>query len=365
MRLAPWHVKGIGPQARESAREAARRSGMSVGQWLNSVILDQAAQEAIHGAIHEAADDDAYDDVGADEPHGDDLASITERLDDLGRQIERLAGNPRAAERDAGVSRRIADAIQNLSGRLDRLIAEGRTASSALEQRVNSVDQALAKLGRERMRAAASFAGGDPVSVGVEQATAEIAARQRALDAELAAPVPDIVRQYAPPQCRADAAVDSLRKDLTEIGRVISDAMPREAVEALEGEVRALGTRLDTAQRSPANAPAVAGLERGLHEVRDALRGLAPAESLTGFDAAIRALSNKIDMIAGARQDPAGLQQIEAAIGALRGLVGQVASSDALAALSQEVRSLSDRVERGAPASGGADVLASLDRRIA
>ena len=36
----PWSVKGIRPEARESAREAARRSGMSLGEWLNNVILE-------------------------------------------------------------------------------------------------------------------------------------------------------------------------------------------------------------------------------------------------------------------------------------------------------------------------------------
>src|SRR5690242_3414639 len=160
MRLAPWQVKGIGPHARETAREAARRSGMSLGQWLNAVILEQAADEGVH------PDDDA----DRHEGDGDDLAAVNRRLDDLGRQIARLAGQPAAAPRreprdpDAG-ARQIAEAILKLNGRLDRLIADGRSASSALEQRVNSVDQALAKLGRERVRAAASYNDGKPVSV--------------------------------------------------------------------------------------------------------------------------------------------------------------------------------------------------------
>ena len=42
----PWSVKGIRPEARETAREAARRSGMSLGDWLNSVILQQARKAA-------------------------------------------------------------------------------------------------------------------------------------------------------------------------------------------------------------------------------------------------------------------------------------------------------------------------------
>lgn len=36
---APWSVKGIEPQARETAKSAARRAGMTLGEWLNNVIL--------------------------------------------------------------------------------------------------------------------------------------------------------------------------------------------------------------------------------------------------------------------------------------------------------------------------------------
>ena len=43
----PWSVKGIRPEARETAKEAARRSGMSLGEWLNSVILQQAEHEGV------------------------------------------------------------------------------------------------------------------------------------------------------------------------------------------------------------------------------------------------------------------------------------------------------------------------------
>jgi len=42
----PWHVKGVGRRARETAREAARRSGMSVGEWLDTVIIDSASDES-------------------------------------------------------------------------------------------------------------------------------------------------------------------------------------------------------------------------------------------------------------------------------------------------------------------------------
>jgi localization factor PodJL len=355
MRTAPWQVKGIDPEARVTAHEAARRSGMSVGQWLNSVIRDQAAVEGVPHPQDEAV---PYDHAG------EGLASINDRLDDLSRQLDRLAGHrPAGARADHDdASQQIADAILRLNGRLDQVIAEGRSASSALERRVNSVDRALANLSQERLRA--SYVGGE--TSGVDQAVAEIAARQRALDGEFAAPPSAALQRpaFAPMQCRAEDAAEGLRKDLAEIGRALSEAMPRRAVEALEGEVRALVGRLDAGRQAGVDAPALAGLEQGLREVRDALRGLAPAESLVGFDQAVRSLASKVDQIAAGRQDPAGLQQLEAAIASLRGVMGQVASGEALAALAHEVRGLADKIEHGVPASGGVDLMGALDQRI-
>jgi localization factor PodJL len=413
MRLAPWHVKGIDPRARETAREAARRSGVSVGQWLNTVIHDQAAvQGAALGAAPGAAPAD-------DEPHdrGDNIVSITRRLDALSRQLDRLAKRPAASPTYDDTPRRIADAILQLNGRLDQVIAEGRNTSSALEQRVDSVDRALASLNQEKLRASAGLAAGQVAGAegtGVDAAVAEIAARQRALDGDVVAPAraplpplppppswapprpplpappPPKLADYAPIQCRADDAVAGLRKDLAEIGRTLADtvprrtedavaglrkdlaeisrtladAMPRRAVEALETEVRALAGRLDTERRAGVDGSALAGVEQGLREVRDELRGLAPAESLVGFDKALKIVESKIDQIAAGRQDPAGLQQLEGAIASLRDVMGQVASSDALAALAQDVRGLADRIERGVPAAGGVDILDALDQRI-
>src|SRR5690348_6059284 len=71
---AQWSVKGIRPEARESAQKAARRSGMSLGDWLNSVILNSAEGE-----------EDQYDEQG-----GEDIAALHGRLDELNRRIEQL-----------------------------------------------------------------------------------------------------------------------------------------------------------------------------------------------------------------------------------------------------------------------------------
>src|SRR6266851_2858790 len=231
MRSVPWHVKGVDRDAQETAREAARRSGLSVGEWLNSVIHDQAAA----AGVQNDPDPPSY--------RGDDYSTVNERLDDLSHQ-------------------------------LDQLVHEGRAATTELERRVNSVDRALANLADSRLqssyvRAEPSYARAEPTSV--DQAAAEIAARQRALDGEIVPPPLTGPLKYAPPnyreaQCGAEDAVAGLRKDLNEIGRILSEAMPRRAVEALEGEVRALAGRIDAGRQSGVDTAALAGLEQGLRE---------------------------------------------------------------------------------------------------
>jgi localization factor PodJL len=150
-------------------------------------------------------------------------------------------------------------------------------------------------------------------------------------------------------------ALRELRQDLSEIGARLTEALPRRAVEALEAEVRRLAERIDISRAAGVDSDAIAGMERSLNELREAIRSLKPAESLAGFEQAIRNLSERIDHAAGAYQDPASLQQLEHSITALRGIVANVASNETLAGLAEEVRGLSARVERVASTSRGID----------
>jgi len=162
-------------------------------------------------------------------------------------------------------------------------------------------------------------------------------------------------------------ALKELRHDLSEISDRLMEAMPRRAIEALEGEVRRLAERIDVSRAAGVDDDTIAGMERGLNDVREALRSLKPAESFAGFEDAIRNLSNKIDQASTTYQDPASLQQLETAIGALRGIAANVASNDALAGLSEEVRGLSARVDRVAATSRAIDdeAMQALEQRIA
>jgi localization factor PodJL len=173
----PWRVKGITPQARETAREAARRHGLSVGEWLNAVIIDSAIAEGVAPArdLPGMSEVRGRDPEFEEEPrprrrkycehsyrHGDearsgaaqeDLQAIKERLDALA-QFGRC-GNPDGS--DTGP-------------------AKPKTSSSA----------GPAGCGEPRP---AAPEGANPL----DQALLEIADRQRALDAQ---PAP--VRSDAP-----------------------------------------------------------------------------------------------------------------------------------------------------------------------
>ncbi|GJL94788.1 MAG: hypothetical protein DHS20C05_11930 [Hyphococcus sp.] len=48
---APWSVKGIERDARETAKEAAKREGMTVGEWLNQMIYSSGDPEPSGGEV--------------------------------------------------------------------------------------------------------------------------------------------------------------------------------------------------------------------------------------------------------------------------------------------------------------------------
>jgi localization factor PodJL len=342
----PWQVKGVRREAIDTAREAARRSGLSVAEWLDSVITQSAREAGVdptrnaRSQSHGKGDDSRnwrrrqsnHDD--RHRPQEPDLNDVNARIDALSRQVGELAGQ----------SRRVLDRA------LGRSESQGAIPTGGPG---DAVDQALAEI-EARQRALEGGAGTAPpmnLARAPTQRLPDLEHQLRQINQRI-----DTMRS-----CGLDRAVDTLRDDLAEIGVMLKDAMPRQAIEALESEVRSLTARIDNKRHAGADGVAIAGVERGLAEVRDALRGLTPAENLTGFDETVQGLSQKIDRLAGTAQDPAALRQLEGAIAALRGVVSHTASNDALATLSEEVRGLSAKVDQVT----ASDAFSTIERRIA
>ena len=313
---------------------------------------------------------DDYDD---DDSLSENLAAVNDRLDDLTRQLERVT-RPSSRRDDDRATDHVSEAIAKLDRRLDQVIAEGRAQARDIERRATRMPPPAPPQQQQQQQ---------QQPTGPANWAMEISARQRALDGD-AAParaaqgfrgpgqdlsglehhLREITNQIASLHQPYEDALTALRGDLAEIGRALTEALPRRAVEALETEVRSLADRVDRSRGSGVDKSALAGLEQGLAEVRDTLRQLQPAENLSGVDEAVRGLSRKIDQISmTSGHDPGAFHQIEQAIGSLRSVVSNVASDGALEQLAAEVRGLANKFERTAQ-DGGGEALARLDARI-
>ncbi len=381
----PWSVKGIRPEARETAREAARRSGMSLGEWLNAVIIQQAEEEGVHAP---SPDDDSDDSDAVAQT--DVLAQINERLDTLTRRIEQTARTGPEAYAPKHIRDepdQLAELIRRLDRRLDQFVNVPRQPSAP--------PMAPPAMPSTRL----------PPSL--DRAVAEITARQRMLNGQVA-PVselqvqgalaiaePAVVATPAPPSAPAsmplpaqdlsgledqlrnityqietlrrpgiEQAINALREELGEIGRTLSDALPRRALDAIEKQIQSLNQRIAEGRQAGVDNGALGGIEHGLAEVRDALHGLTPAENLIGFNDAVAGLAHKIDLIV-AQKDPATMAQLENSITTLREMSTHIASNEAVRSLAAQVQELAEKVENMAHAGAAGDALNHLEQRIA
>jgi localization factor PodJL len=357
---------GIEPSEREGADAAARRAGVSRNDGLSSGT-DSFIPDPTRPVV--SSQDDR------------DMADIHQRLDSITRQIDQLS-NP-AAQGEPAIARQLNDAISRLDARLARVAAQ--TPAEDAQQRAYRADRGLTEV-YDRSPSP------DPVTL--EAAIAEVVARQHELDGTSRAPSSyssaPAVSAMRTPRPVADfsslerqlfkitSQIESLQRpdgieqsiaafriELAGIRHVITEAMPRRAIESIENEIRSLSQRIDEVRQNGSDGQALENIERALNEIHDALRSLKPAEQLAGFDEAIRNLGSKIDTIVRGSDDRGMMQQLENAIGALRGIVSNVASNDALVRLSDELNMLSTKVDQlGRPESHG-DSFSALEQRVA
>lgn len=355
---------GIEPSDREGADAAARRAGVSRDDGLSpdaGGFIPDPTQPVV------SSQDDR------------DMADIHQRLDSITRQIDQLSSP--AANGEPAVARQLNDAISRLDARLARVAVQTPTENT--QQHAYRADRGVAEVYN---RSPSSE------SVTLEVAIAEVIARQHELDetsrassSYSSAPAASAMRTPRPAAdfsglerqlFKITSQIESLQRpdgieqsiaafriELAGLRHVITEAMPRRAIEPIENEIRLLSQRIDEIRQNGSDGQALANIERSLNEIYDALRSLKPAEQLAGFDDAIRNLGSKIDTIV--RGDTGAMQQLENAIGALRGIVSNVASNDALVRLSDELNMLSSKVDQlGRPESHG-DSFSALEQRVA
>ena len=386
----------------DAAAGATRPAGMSLGQWLNTRIAQPAPAQPTY------APPPAY--TPSDTPQqpmpaqaADSLSEIHQRLDGITRQInqmsQRRTGTP-GAPAASGLADQLNDAISRLDMRLSNLTQSSQPVRQTAhdQSHAHAVDRAPTET-----RHSGSYHTSPPLSpTGLDAAVAEITARRHSLSngaAQTPAPnpfmqdTPALPLTPAPPLAPAPAPVDlsvierqlnnltsqmealrrpdhldqsiaAFREELAEIRRSLTEALPRQAIDSLETEIRALGQKIERSRESVGDQATLGGIERALNEIYNAVRTLTPAEQLQGYDSAIQNLSSKIDLLVRANPDSNIVQQLEDAIAALRNIADNVASNEAIAQMSDHIRALGEKVDHLAQ-SGGSDMLAALEQRIA
>ena len=376
----PWRVKGIRPEAREQEQEAARRLSVSLGEGLNAATIQRADEEGIHASPH------------VDDGNSNELETVDQRLDDFTQRIGALM---RTAAYTPKKSHTGTDRLAELIGRLDKQLDLANVTRPA------SPPPSPMQLATPSMKLPPSL----------DRAVAEIAARKRTLSGS-AAPLaaPSVVPPQAPrlqtqgriamaapapasmpllaqnlsgledqPRKIADQiatlrkpgveeAINALRQELGEIGRAVGKAMPRRAIDAIEGQIQSLNQRIAEGRRAGIDANALSAIEHRLVEVRNTLRGLTPAEMLISFNEVVAGLAHKIDLIV-VEKDPANMAQLENSITALREKSNRIADSETVRALAEQVQALDQKVEytraRGAALDHLEQSIAALSDRIA
>lgn len=338
---ASWNERGLSPELYEAAREAADRAGMSVEEWLRSTFGDAAATAHVRAPAQGA---------------------VSVRLEELSQRFGHAGAEATTAPSARGA--RLADTVAKLNARLEQLTA-GRQSAEQPPPRETSPPIVP-----------------EPLDLGIDQAVAEIAARQRALESASMAPEPQqtpasadfasLERQlhHITEQIETlrrpsgvEEAIATLRADLSEIAHAVEEALPRRSLDSLQGEVRALAERIDRGYGRGADPSALEAIERSLAEVHERLSAMTPAEGLSGFDQRVSELTRKMDGLSIGSPDPETLRYLEAAINELRELSAGVASAEGVASLAGDVQALSQRIDHIAERTGSTG-LDSLAHRV-
>lgn len=144
---APWSVKGIERDARETAKEAARREGMTVGEWLNQVIYTASDPQTSNGEIEGLKISDlvtAIEHLNKRVIHAEfkGAAAIDDLARNFGGVVERLQRVERTKSGEGGEAGEIVSA--DIEERLARLESKGADRQrietlKALEKAVSQV----------------------------------------------------------------------------------------------------------------------------------------------------------------------------------------------------------------------------------
>lgn len=301
---APWSVKGIERDARETAKEAAKREGMTVGEWLNHMIYAAGDEQASGGEVE-----------------GLQLRDIVTAIEHLHKRVADTQANSGEAVQDA--TRKMGDVVERVQ-RLERTKpVEGSNEAlferlEALEQKTGDRDRvdALKALEKAVAQVAVQFNTAQKTSIerldASERQIQDLAARidsvsndaiggevagvdhlRDAIDG-LSARIARTERLASEASKMRDEASGSIEPDFVEATsnqlRVLGDEIKRggDQIRMLESTIVKLSNHIDAAERR--SAEGIQKVAETLVDLRENLGGDAPGGTTrTEINAAVAA----------------------------------------------------------------------------
>lgn len=263
---APWSVKGIDRDARETAKAAAQREGMTLGEWLNQMIYVAGDPNANPPPANDGDGLKARDIAmafehltrrvaGAEAKSADAIDSLARSLGGVVERLQRMerARNPGESPPDLLERLETLEAKAGDRTRIDALRALEKAVSQVAQQFASAQASSLARLDTVE-RSLQSLAGrlDTPAAAGVSAETMREAFEQMAGRIERAERVAEeAARLKAEAGESADA--DFVQKTGLRL-RILGDEIKRggDQIKTLEGSISRLAQQIDAAERRSA-----------------------------------------------------------------------------------------------------------------
>ncbi len=315
---APWSVKGIERDARETAKEAARREGMTVGEWLSQVIQSAGDPATSNGEI-----------VGIK------TADIVTAIEILNRRT--LAAEHKSVAAVEGLARNVAFVAERLQ-RMERAGSQPGYATglqAGFEERLAALETRASEKGRI-----------DALK-GLEKAVAQIAVQ---FDATQRA---NVQRQLEADK-KLDETVRRLETGFSKDGAIAAVAGVRDAVDAMSA--RLMRAEKIASEAARLNAEAVKAIDPGfVEQTGNRLRVLGDeikrgGDQIRALETSIRRMTDQID--AAEKRSAEGVQKVADTISDLRTQIEQneqpqsVTRADIDAAIATVAERTEDRMTR-------------------
>jgi localization factor PodJL len=258
---APWSVKGIERDARETAKDAAKRKGLTVGEWLNQMIYTAGDPQPSGGEVEGlklrdiiTAIEHLHKQVAQTHAAGaENVSEVTHKIGDMVERVQRLERVKPASGGDSDVAARIEkleadsndreriNALKALEKAVGQVAVQFTTAQKMTIERLDASERQLQEFA-ERVDGGGDGGGSDLgfVKDAIDGLSARIT-RTEKLASEAAA-------QTQGASGGADPAfVESTGNRL----RVLGDEIKRsgDQIRVFEGSIAKLSGQIDAAER--------------------------------------------------------------------------------------------------------------------